>query len=404
LDQTISVATAHADAVDREARFPKESLQALREAKCLGSLIPTHLGGLGQSLTAVAAHCQRLAQACASSAMVYAMHQSQVVCIVHHALHQPWHRDFAQRIAKEQLLLASITSEVGIGGDMRSSACAVEVADGRFTLVKEAPTISYGEYADALLVTTRAQADAPPSDQVLVTCLKQDSVLTPTNGWDAVGMRGTCSGGFHFEGKGVADQVIPANFADIAADTMVPVSHLLWSSVWTGIAAEALTRARAFLREQARRKPGSTPPGAARLTVAAGKMTLMQERLASMLASYDACHNVSTGHQAVSAEEAGWPSGLARATALNTLKIDLSQMCYEVVLEAMLICGMAGYKNGTPFSVGRHLRDILSAQLMISNDRIAGSTGSLLLAQRNEIGTLSEAEKRWNSKTAFATT
>jgi acyl-CoA dehydrogenase len=54
----------------------------------------------------------------------------------------------------------------------------------------------------------------------------------------------------------------------------------------------------------------------------------------------------------------------------------------------MRICGMAGYKNGGEFSVGRHLRDILSAQLMISNDRIAATTGTLLLAQRTGMGTL----------------
>ncbi|RYD46958.1 MAG: hypothetical protein EOP83_28800, partial [Verrucomicrobiaceae bacterium] len=73
---------------------------------------------------------------------------------------------------------------------------------------------------------------------------------------------------------------------------------------------------------------------------------------------------------------------------LNTLKRDVSEMCHDVVLQAMRICGMAGYKNGGEFSVGRHLRDILSAQLMISNDRIAATTGTLLLAQRTEMGTL----------------
>jgi acyl-CoA dehydrogenase len=47
-----------------------------------------------------------------------------------------------------------------------------------------------------------------------------------------------------------------------------------------------------------------------------------------------------------------------------------------------MICGMAGYKNGTEYSVGRHLRDLHSAPLMINNDRIAQNTASMLLAQR----------------------
>jgi acyl-CoA dehydrogenase len=36
----------------------------------------------------------------------------------------------------------------------------------------------------------------------------------------------------------------------------------------------------------------------------------------------------------------------------------------------MRACGLSGYRNDGDFSVGRHLRDALSAPLMINNDRI----------------------------------
>jgi acyl-CoA dehydrogenase len=51
-----------------------------------------------------------------------------------------------------------------------------------------------------------------------------------------------------------------------------------------------------------------------------------------------------------------------------------------------MICGMAGYRNGGPHSLGRHLRDMWSAPLMIGNDRVLANTGALLLAQRAELG------------------
>lgn len=388
LQHAVQTAATFADAVDREARFPVESIAALREAGALGALVPRELGGLGLTVSDVASQCQQLAQACASTAMIYAMHQIKVSCLVNHVLDQPWHREFVRRIAQERLLLASITSEVGTGGDQRSSVCAVKVEDGAFTLTKHATTVSYGAYADVFLVTTRSHADAPPSDQVMVTCLREDSSLEMTSGWDALGMRGTCSAGYVFQSSGVANQVAPVPFADISADTMVPVSHLLWSAVWTGIAANALMRARAFLRAQARRQHGGPTPGAARLVHATGMLEMMQARIRVMLTSFDACNAMGSSRNVVSAEEAGWPVGVVRATALNTLKFDVSTMCHEVVLEAMLICGMAGYKNDTEFSVGRHLRDVLSAQLMISNDRIAAGAGALLLAQRTQLATL----------------
>jgi len=38
-----------------------------------------------------------------------------------------------------------------------------------------------------------------------------------------------------------------------------------------------------------------------------------------------------------------------------------------------------GYKNDSPFSVGRHYRDALSASLMISNERMIAKNASMLL-------------------------
>jgi acyl-CoA dehydrogenase len=73
---------------------------------------------------------------------------------------------------------------------------------------------------------------------------------------------------------------------------------------------------------------------------------------------------------------------LGFASDMNTLKTSISTTALQVVQEVLMICGMAGYKNGTPYSVGRHLRDLYSAPLMINNDRIAQNTASLLLAQR----------------------
>ena len=46
---------------------------------------------------------------------------------------------------------------------------------------------------------------------------------------------------------------------------------------------------------------------------------------------------------------------------------------------ALDVCGIMGFKNDTPFSVGRHLRDAMSAALMIANERIHQTNAGLLL-------------------------
>src|SRR3954471_22564091 len=78
------VAGASAGSVDRESRFPSEAINALRDAKLLSALVPVSYGGLGCSITQVSQMCDALGQYCASSAMVFAMHQIQVACIVRH--------------------------------------------------------------------------------------------------------------------------------------------------------------------------------------------------------------------------------------------------------------------------------------------------------------------------------
>ena len=72
-------------------------------------------------------------------------------------------------------------------------------------------------------------------------------------------------------------------------------------------------------------------------------------------------------------------STMAAALRFNNLKIAASEQAPRVCQGAMAVCGIVGYKNDTPFSVGRHLRDTMSACLMVANERIHNTNASLLL-------------------------
>lgn len=369
------VAAKHADSVDREARFPTESFAALKAAKLLGIMVPKELGGEGASISTVSEVCHALGQFCASTAMVYAMHQIQVACFVRHGQQSAWHKSFLQRLAAEQLLVASATSEAGIGGDVRSSSCAVELEGDTFKVKKNATVISYGANADAILVTARKTPDSPASDQVIVLVLKPDYRLEQTAGWDTLGMRGTCSNGYWLHASGKAAQILPLPYADISAQTMLPTSHLTWSSLWLGIATDAVGRARAFIRGEARKKPGATPPGAVRLAECVSMLQQMKANVVAGARSYE--------------ESMGDPeklSSLSFAIAMNSLKTGTSAMAVQVINHALMVCGIHGYKNDTKFSLGRHLRDAHSAALMVSNDRIYGNTANLLLVHKEDTG------------------
>jgi acyl-CoA dehydrogenase len=365
------VAAVHAPDVDAKARFPSETVDALKNAKVLSAAIPRELGGAGCSLKELAALCSTLSQSCGSSGMVLAMHFIQVGCIARHGTQSAYLRRYMQELVEKQFLLGSMTSEVGTGGDTRSSICAVEVNDGRFKLNKDATTASYCAHADGILVTCRRAADSPASDQVLVLVKKGDYKLAQTTTWDTMGMRGTCSPGFKLESEGVSDQIIPGAFADSSAQTMVPFSHILWASLWWGIAADAVARAAKFVRAEARRKPGTVPPGALRLAEVSTQLQALRHNWFTLAAEFDEIDARPNGMEDLTS--IGW------ALKMNNLKVNASETAPEIVHKALQTIGVLGYKNDSPFSVARHYRDSLSAALMISNDRILSKSASMLL-------------------------
>lgn len=365
------VAVQHADTVDREARFPAEAIGEMKKQRLLAMMIPREHGGGGATLVQVAQACATIGRACASSAMIFAMHQIKLSSLITHSGDSKWHLNFMRRVAAEQLLLASATTETGIGGDLRNSICAIEQTGAKASLVKDATVISYALNADAILATARRNPDAPSSDQVMVAVLRDQYTLDRTTTWDTLGMRGTCSEGFMLRAEFSAEQVFPKAFAEIAAQSMLACSHLLWSSVWLGIANGAVSKAQAYVKAEVRKKPDSRPPGMLRLAEASNMLHLMRANILDGLLRYRKAQK--NGDEL---------SSVGFAVAMNNVKLASSRMLVETVNHAMMICGLAGYRNDTPYSLGRSLRDAHSAPLMISNDRIFANQGNLLLVSR----------------------
>ena len=357
--RTAAAAAADADGVDRDARFPHKAFDVAREQKLLGVMIPIEFGGFGASIYDVTDICYTLGRACASTAMIYAMHQTKVACVVRHGHGIPWMETMMRRVARDQWLLASSTTEGQNGGNIRASAAAVDVAGDTVSLLRDATVISYGAEADGLVTIARRATDAAASDQVLLALAKDDYSLKRTLGWETLGMRGTCSTGFELKVDCPSDRVFPEAYDKIHAQTMTPFAHLCWSSAWAGIAAAAVTRAQAFVRKAARTSGGQMPPAAAHFTAA--KMSLAKLR-ALISANIDAFARAEHDERAL--------GSLDFQSSITLLKVQASELAVETVMHAMRTAGLSGYRNDGEFTMGRHLRDVLSSPIMINNDRI----------------------------------
>jgi acyl-CoA dehydrogenase len=353
------VARMTAAAVDAEARFPKESFAEIRKQRLLGIQVPQAQGGESASIAEVADICYILGQACSSTALIYAMHQIKMACIVRHAKGSAALERILSRIAAEQLLMASSTTEGQGGGNVRSSEAAIEHDGPNVTLERTATVISYAVDADGVVTTARRAKDAAASDQVLLVLLKADYTLERLQVWDTLGMRGTNSEGFTLRARAAAQQVMPEPYERIHAQTMVPFAHLLWGSVWAGIAAAAAGKAQAFIRQAVRSSNGQMPPGAPHFTQAVSSLRTLRGVLASNLRGYEA---VMSDEKAV--------SSLEFQAAITLTKVQASELAVATVLSSLRACGLSGYRNDTEFTIGRLLRDVLSAPIMINNDRI----------------------------------
>jgi acyl-CoA dehydrogenase len=203
---------------------------------------------------------------------------------------------------------------------------------------------------------------------------KEQMTLDPMGTWDPFGMRGTCSPGFVVRATFPQEQVLPQPFSTVAAETMVPVSHLLWSYVWLGVATEAFERARAFVRASAKKAPGEPVPAAVRLSHLMTQLSLLRAEVESGLQDFLVADATPNRERL---------STMASALRFNNLKIAASEQAPRVCQGAMNVCGIVGFKNDTPFSIGRQLRDTMSGALMIANERIHQTNAALLLVAKD---------------------
>lgn len=367
------IAGLNANDVDKNARFPIESISALKEAKALSAGIPENLGGAGMNIIEQGLLCQKLSQYCSATAMILGMHFIKVSSIVHFGVGKEKFEAYLKSIVDQQRLVGSVTSEEGVGGNLRTSITSVESEGETFSLTKHSSCLSYGAYADDLLITCRKDQDAAGSNQVLVLAVGDDIEIEQKGVWDSLGMRGTCSPPFSVTVHAESWKIFEHDFAHIAARTMVPDTHFIWANVWLGIATDAARRARKLVQNKARKNPSVLPENARDLAQLEIELDRFRDTVKSVGELYLNAHLNNDTEYLFS---------IPFSLKINALKLNSSQLVAEICTKAMQICGFAGYLNNTPFSVGRHLRDSLSAAPMIGNGRIIETNATNLMVYK----------------------
>ena len=356
--------------VDEKGRFPHESLAAFREARLLSALLPESVGGEAASLLDVVNAVRAIAMHCASSALVLAMHSIEIVNLNRHG-NTPELRSLRREIAERQLLIANANSEVGLGGDVGRSICAVDINAQPWSLDKKAMAVSYGDNADLIMATARRSSEANEVDQIFVALRCDDATLSPLSDWDTLGLRGTCSRGYSLHAIVDKSLIFPVPFSVVANDGGGQVRQLLLSAVWVGLAEMAALRAHSYVRAAARKSIGITPPGALRVSELTAELHEVRSLLLASTLRFEEL------------DAQGDIQNAGLTIALRNLKVTTSETAVRVATKALGVCGITGYQRASPFSLDRVIRDAYGGLIMVSNDRYLHDNAQLLLARKH---------------------
>lgn len=361
-------AEEHACQADLDARFPEPVLEAMRRTGLLGLMAPAELGGGGGTLTDLADATIRIGRADMSAAMIFAMHCQQVTTLARCGGEQ-LRRQLLPAIAAGKVYIASVTTEAGKGGNLLMSESPTALGEGTLRIDREAPMVTGGMHADGFLITTQTPGATSPAQVDLVYATRDQLTLEPRGGWQPLGMRATESAPMHLTGSVPDWQVVgeSGGFRSIATQVFAPVAHIGWAAAWLGAAAGAYNRVVKYARSDAGRRQFDP----------SSQLVLL--RLASPRARLDVVHALLRHAITVVSSQADLSAAPVQML-LNALKIRAADECFEAVNELVLLAGLRhGYLTGSPLGLERTLRDLRSAALNYSNDRLLLADGSLAL-------------------------
>lgn len=360
---------------DERAAFPTAPVTALRRSGMLGLLVPAEYGGMGGTLADLKDVAKVLATGCTSTAMIWAMHCQQVDTLVRFGSADLL-SSLLPRIASGECYLGSVTTEPGSGGHLLRSDSPATADGNGIEIVRDAPVVTGGRYADGFLITMRESPDAPKNRVSLVYADRKDLTIEVAGSWDPLGMRATCSGALRLAGRIPRGQVVGAagNFREVAVESLIPAGHVAWAACWLGTAAGALRDVITAYR---------SPDNNLRFDASSD---LAAERIARVRMDIDVVDALldSVVERIMRTRScAGSLSDAASQIAINNLKVVAAERAFRAVDRLVQIAGLSnGYQRQSPLLLERHLRDLRSASLNYADDRLLSVTGRLVLLDR----------------------
>jgi alkylation response protein AidB-like acyl-CoA dehydrogenase len=234
------VVAPNSAAVDRDARFPSESMEALGKAGLMGLCVDVAHGGHGQSPRMFAAVTEELAMADPSTAMIYVMHVTAAQAIAASEVLES--RDEVLRdIAAGRHLTTLAFSETGSRSQFWAPVSQLaEKGEGYETSAAKS-WVTAANHADSYVSSAQKPGAASPLESTVYLARTKSAGLRVTSRFDGLGLRGNDSAPVALENLEVRKGDLISKSGE-GANTMLQVV-LPWFSIGTAAMANGISRA-----------------------------------------------------------------------------------------------------------------------------------------------------------------
>jgi len=344
---------AEAARVDRERVFPASGMEALGAGGALGLVVGVEAGGAGGGLDALAAACERVGEACASTGMVFLMHSVTAATI---AAGGGAKAGAVLRAMAEGRTLGSLAfSERGTGAHFYSPELRATRANGSLTLSGRKSFVTSGGHADVYLLLLQGVEEGT-ADTYLVD--REQAGVRFDGEWRGLGMAGNSSVAMELTDVELGEEArigAPGSGLELVFNAVAPFFLVGLAAVNVGIAAAA---AKAATRHAAdRRYPDGT---------SLAEVQHVQHLLADMDTAVRAARLVV--REAARLGDAGDESALVAIMEAKVVATDAAAAVTQFALQAT---GGQGYTPALP--VERHLRDARAGSVMAPTNAVLRS-------------------------------
>lgn len=191
-DIIVDFVAPNAARIDREREFPRENITELGREGFLGLIIPQQLGGLEAPLSLYKETVIRLAQACASTALVYVQHMS-AVSILLYGKENDYIKNILSNIGKGQCLTTIALSEAGSGCYFFLPVSQVNETDKGLRLKTNKIMVTSAGEADVYVINSKATFAKNSMQSNFFAVASEYNGIEVGGKWEGMGLRGNQS-------------------------------------------------------------------------------------------------------------------------------------------------------------------------------------------------------------------